>query len=37
MGIVLLIGLFTGAMLAILLGALLIAIPVVGLLVAAAP
>ena len=35
-GIVLLIGLFTGAVLAILLGALLIAIPVVGLLVAGA-
>jgi hypothetical protein len=35
-GIVLLIGLFTGAVLAILLGALLIAIPVVGLLIAGA-
>jgi predicted exporter len=35
-GIVLLIGLFAGAVLAILLGALLIAIPVVGLLVAGA-
>ena len=35
-GIALLIGLFTGAVLAILLGALLIAIPVVGLLVAGA-
>jgi hypothetical protein len=35
-GIVLLIGLFAGAVLAILLGALLIAIPVVGLLIAGA-
>jgi hypothetical protein len=35
-GIVLLFGLFTGAVLAILLGALLIAIPVVGLLIAGA-
>jgi hypothetical protein len=35
-GIVLLIGLFTGAILAIMLGALLIAIPVVGLLIAGA-
>ncbi len=35
-GIVLLIGLFVGATLAILLGALLIAIPVVGLLIAGA-
>ena len=35
-GIVLLIGLITGAVLAILLGALLIAIPVVGLLIAGA-
>jgi hypothetical protein len=35
-GIALLIGLITGAVLAILLGALLIAIPVVGLLVAGA-
>jgi hypothetical protein len=35
-GFVLLIGLFTGAVLAILLGALLIAIPVVGLLIAGA-
>lgn len=35
-GIVLLIGLITGAVLAIMLGALLIAIPVVGLLVAGA-
>jgi hypothetical protein len=35
-GIVLLIGLFTGAVLAILLGALLLAIPVVGLLIAGA-
>jgi hypothetical protein len=35
-GIALLIGLFAGAVLAILLGALLIAIPVVGLLVAGA-
>ena len=36
MGIVLLIGLVTGAVLALVLGALLIAIPVVGLLVGAA-
>jgi hypothetical protein len=36
MGIVLLIGLFTGAVLALMLGALLIAIPVVGLVVAVA-
>jgi hypothetical protein len=36
MGIVLLIGLFTGAVLALMLGALLIAIPVVGLVVGAA-
>jgi hypothetical protein len=35
-GIVLLIGLFTGAVLAVTLGALLIAIPVVGLVVAVA-
>src|ERR1700730_8183763 len=35
-GIVLLFGLFAGAVLAILLGALLIAIPVVGLLIAGA-
>ncbi len=36
LGIVLLIGLVAGAMLAVLLGTLLIAIPVIGLLIAAA-